>query len=142
MIDPEHSSWFVSINGQPVNENELKASTIQIEERKTNGTLILANVELPGLFTNNGYEGLYCIMEWNEWCMYDDIVKFSEVFSSSLPNEKHILMVPNTENGLGKPIDVTFPAGSLGVRIMDSSSNRLFNELVDVYEDYKKQRQE
>ena len=142
LIDPEHSSWFVSINGQPVNENELKASTIQIEERKTNGTLILANVELSGLFTKNGYEGLYCIIEWNEWCMYDDIVKFSEVFSSSLPNEKHILMVPNTENGLGKPIDVTFPAGSLGVRIMDSSSNRLFNELVDVYEDYKKQRQE
>lgn len=131
---------YISVDGKAIDENELLKSKEQEQEKKVNGTLILANVELPGLFINQGYEGLYCIMEWNEWCMYDDIVKFSEVFSSSLPNEKHILMVPCLNNGLGKPIDVTFPAGSLGVRIMDGSSNRLFNELVDVYEDYKKYR--
>ena len=148
VIDPKRSVWFASINGQLVNRDEIRKTNGQlvnrdeIEERKTNGTLILANVELPGLFANNGYEGLYCIIEWNEWCMYDDVVKFSEVYSSSIPNEKHILMVSCLNNGIGKPIDVTFPAGLLGVRLTDSSSNRLFNELVDVYEDYKKEKGE
>ena len=47
-------------------------------------------------------------------------------------------MVPLTNKGLGGVVNIKFPPGTLGVRLMDNSSNELFNDLVDVYEDYKK----
>ena len=72
--------------------------------------------------------------------MYKSVIEFSEAFSISLPNSKHLLIVPITDSGLGDVIDVTFPQGTLGIRIMDSDYNSLFNGLVDVYEDYKTRR--
>ena len=77
-------------------------------------------------------------MEWNEWNLYRDLQNFSIIFQESIPKEKHLLMVPFTSKGLGEIIDVTFPPGTLGIRLMDSSSITIFNDLVDVYEEYKK----
>lgn len=137
ILDPSSSTWYISVNGKPIDETLIIASKEETE-RKAEGTTILANVELPGLFKEKGYEGTYCILEWNEWNLYYDITKFSEVFQESLTKEKHLLMVPLTNKGLGGVVNIKFTPGTLGVRLMDSSSNALFNDLVDVYEDYKK----
>lgn len=137
ILDPSSSTWYISVNGKPIDGTLIIASKEETE-RKAEGTTILANVELPGLFKEKGYEGTYCILEWNEWNLYYDITKFSEVFQESLTKEKHLLMVPLTNNGLGGVVNIKFSPGTLGVRLMDSSSNALFNDLVDVYEDYKK----
>lgn len=137
ILDPSSSTWYVSVDGKPIDETTINAPKEETE-RKADGSTVLANVELPGLFKDKGYEGTYCILEWNEWNLYNNITKFSEVFQESLTKEKHLLMVPLTNKGFGKVIDVTFPPGTLGVRLMDNSSNALFNDLVDVYEEYKK----
>ena len=137
ILDPSSSTWYISVNGKPIDETLIIASK-EATERKAEGTTISANVELPGLFKEKGYEGTYCILEWNEWNLYYDITKFSEVFQESLTKEKHLLMVPLTNKGLGGVVNIKFPPGTLGVRLMDNSSNALFNDLVDVYEDYKK----
>lgn len=133
------SEWYFSIDGKAVNEKEVNNLLSRVEDRKVNGSLLLARVEQPGLFINNGYKGLYCILEWNEWTMYDSITRFEEVFNTSLPNKKHLLIVPITEKGLGTIVDVVFPSGTLGIGIMvDSNNNALFNDLIDIYENYKK----
>ena len=139
-LDENASKWYYSIEGKAVDEKELNNLMNRGEEKKVAGSLILASVELPGLFIDNGYKGLYAILEWNEWNMYKSVIEFSEAFSISLPNSKHLLIVPITDSGLGDVIDVTFPQGTLGIRIMDSDYNSLFNGLVDVYEDYKTRR--
>lgn len=139
-LDRNASKWYYSVDGKAIDEKELNNQANRNEDKKVAGSLILANVELPGLFRDNGYEGLYCIIEWNEWTMYDDIEKFSEVFSASLQGEKHLLIASVTDKGLGKIIDVQFSPGTLGIRIMDGASNSLFNDLVDTYEQYKKSK--
>lgn len=141
-LDRNASKWYYSVDGKAIDEKELNNQANRNEDKKIAGSLILANVELPGLFRDNGYEGLYCIIEWNEWTMYDDIEKFSEVFSASLQGEKHLLIASVTDKGLGKIIDVQFSPGTLGIRIMDSASNSLFNDLVDTYEQYKKSKKQ
>lgn len=131
---------YYSIDGKAIDEKMLNAQT-QINttiERKHSGSLIQANVEQPGLFIDNGYEGRYCVLEWNEWNMYDTIEKFMEVFSSSSKEKKHLLLVPVNNGKLGNVIDVTFPPGALGVRLVDSNENALFNELINIYESYKR----
>lgn len=141
-LDRNASKWYYSVDGKAIDEKELNNQANRNEDKKVAGSLILANVELPGLFRDNGYEGLYCIIEWNEWTMYDDIEKFSEVFSASLQGEKHLLIASVTDKGLGKIIDVQFSPGTLGIRIMDGASNSLFNDLVDTYEQYKKSKKQ
>lgn len=130
---------YYSLKGEAVDEKKLNAQT-QVNttvERISRGSLILANAELPGLFIENGYEGLYCVLEWNEWNMYDTIEKFLEVFNSSSKDKKHLLIVPVKNGILGNVIDVSFPPGILGVRLVDSNENPLFNELINIYERYK-----
>lgn len=134
------SSYFVAIDGKAVNVKDYNQYARQNEERKTVGTLILASVEFPGLFIDNGYEGIYGILEWNGWNIYHSIIEFAEAFSSSLPANKHLLLIPITESGLGEAIEVSFPPGSLGIRIVEGDNNSLFNGMVDIYEDYKIQR--
>ena len=104
---------------------------------KVDGTLILLSVELPGLFMDNGMNGYYCLLEWNDWNLYDDLTKFKEAFYESIPHEKHLLLVPINEQGLGDVVDISFPIGRLGVRINDHGSISLFNDLVDIYKAYK-----
>lgn len=140
VLNRNTSKRYYSIEGKAVDETELNNQIGRNTERTVAGSLILANVEEPGFFMDNGYEGLYCILEWNEWTMYDSIIKFSEVSSASIPNKKHLLIVPVTDKGLGKVIDVTFPAGRLGVKVMDSENSAMFNDLIDIYEDYKKSK--
>lgn len=141
-LDRNASKWYYSVDGKTIDEKELNNQANRDEDKKVAGSLILANVEFPGLFRDNGYEGLYCIIEWNDWTMYDDIAKFSEVFSASLQGEKHLLIASVTEKGLGKIFDVQFSSGTLGIRIMDGASNSLFNDLVDIYEEYKKSKKQ
>ena len=140
ILNRNASKWYYAVDGKAIDEKELNNRANQDEDKKVAGSLILANVELPGLFRDNGYEGLYCIIEWNEWTMYDDIAKFSEVFSASIQGKKHLLIASVTDKGLGKIFDVQFSPGTLGIRIMEGTSNSLFNDLVDVYEDYKKSK--
>lgn len=136
-INSDVSSWYISVDGKAVNVNDLYTPRDD-KKRKVEGSLIFANVENPGLFKDKGLEGEFYIMEWNEWNLYNNLENFSIIFQESLPKEKHLLMVPLTNKGFGKVIDITFPPGTLGIRLMDSSSNVLFNDLVDVYEEYKK----
>lgn len=136
-INSHASSWYISVDGKAVNVNDLYV-TRDDQKRKVEGSLIFANVENPGLFKEKGLEGEYCIMEWNEWNLYKDLQNFSIISQESLPKEKHLLMVPFTSKGFGEIIDITFPPGTLGIRLMDSSSITIFNDLVDVYEEYKK----
>lgn len=138
VIDYRTSKKYFAIDGKAVDEKEVNNRTSRMEDRKAEGSLILANVEQSGLFLDHGYEGLYCILEWNEWTMYDSITEFMEVFNASAPNEKRLLIVPITDKGFGRIIDVTFPLGKLGIRLMDSDDNAWFNDLIDVYENYKK----
>lgn len=138
ILDSNASERYISIDGKAINQKEVNNWVSRIENRKVDGSLILANVEQPGLFINNGYNGQYCILEWNEWTMYDSITKFIDVFNTSKSNNKHLLIVPITEKGLGTIIDVIFPSGALGIRIMDINNNALFNDLSDIYESYKK----
>lgn len=114
-------------------------------KRKANGSLVVGQVQMPGLFQDRGYMGTYFIIVLNEWNIYDDLIKFGEALVTSAENERRIVMVPweDKEDGryeLGNLIDITLPAGVLGVRFMDiSDHNDIFNELVDTYEAYKKQ---
>lgn len=134
------SSHFVAVDGKAVNLLDYNQYARQNEERKTEGSLIIASVELPGLFVDNGYGGFYGILEWNDWNIYNSIIEFSEAFASSLPNDKHLLLIPITESGLGEVIDAVFPSGTLGIRIMESDNNSLFNGMIDIYEGYKMRR--
>lgn len=142
IINNNTSKNYYSVNGKAVDEKELYNRGTQVINKIVEGSLVLANVELPGLFKENGYDGLYCIVEWNEWNMYDDITRFSEVFHTSLPNDKHLLIVPVTDQGLGEIIDLSFPAGVLGIRIVDAPYNALYNDLAIVYESYKKAKKQ
>ena len=97
---------------------------------------------MPGSFQDKGYNGNYFIIELNDWCIYNDLNKFGEILVSTAEKERHFLMVTwEEQNGaykLGKLIDDTFPAGTLGVRFMDvQDNNDIFNTLVDIYEAYK-----
>ena len=136
VIDYRTSRRYFAIDGKAVDEKEVDNRSGWVEDRKE-GSLLLANVELPGLFLDHGYEGLYCILEWNEWTMYDSVAEFKEVFSDPLQSEKHLLMVPVTDKGFGKIIDVTFPSGILGIKIMDYGDNVWFYDLMEVYKNYK-----
>jgi len=138
IIDRNRSTSFISINGNAIDVKSLSSKKSEDVERTVDGSLVLANVELPGLFVDNGFEGLYCILEWNEWTLYDSIIKFSEIFNLTISGEKHLLLVPIKDNVYGNVIDVTFPSGTLGIRIMECDGNSGFNDLVDIYEDYKK----
>lgn len=116
-------------------------------ERKTSGSLVVGQVLMPGIFQDKGYNGTYFIVVFNEWCLYDDLGKYAEILTTSSDKDRHFIMVPwEEDNGnfrLGKLIDITFPAGTLGVRFVDvSDNNDIFNALVDIYEDYKKQKGE
>ena len=137
VLDRNTSRWFYSVDGKAVKEQDFKKQDSGNDDKIVKGSLILANVEFPGHFRDNGYEGQYFILEWNEWSIYDNLNKFSEVFSTSLPLEKHLLLVPVTNGNLGNVISVTFPTGSLGIRILDWNSDKVFNDLVDVYEKFK-----
>lgn len=115
-------------------------------KRKANGSLVVGQVQMPGLFQDRGYMGTYFIIVLNEWNIYDDLIKFGEVVVTSAESERRIVMVPWEDKGdgrygLGNLIDITLPAGVLGVRFVDiSDNNDIFNELVDTYEAYKRQQ--
>lgn len=111
-------------------------------ERKADGSLVIGVVQTSGSFQDKGYNGNYFIIELNDWCIYNDLNKFGEILVTTAEKERHFLMVPwEEQNGaykLGKLIDDTFPAGTLGVRFMDvQENNDIFNTLVDIYEAYK-----
>lgn len=138
------SKGYIEDNG---NAKLQVLETMPIIERKTSGSLLIGQVLMPGIFQEKGYNGTYFIIALNEWCLYDDLGKYGEILTTTSDKDRHFIMVPWEENNgnfrLGKLIDVTFPAGTLGVRFMDvSDNNDIFNALVDMYEDYKKQRQE
>lgn len=112
-------------------------------KRKAEGSLVLGLVQGPGHFQDRGLTGNYFMVEFNDWRVYNDLNKFSETVAASAEKERHFLMVPwKEQNGvykLGKLIDDTFPAGTLGVRFIDvQENNDIFNALVDIYESYKK----
>lgn len=148
--------WIYSKSGKVIDtkgyiENNGNAKLQVLEnppliQRKTSGSLIVGQVLMPGIFQDKGYNGTYFIVALNEWCLYDDLGKYGEILTTSSEKDRHFIMVPwEEDNGfrLGKLIDVTFPAGTLGVRFTDvSDNNDIFNALVDIYEDYKKHKGE
>ena len=139
-IDPNLSVFYTAINGKAVDTRYIHPEdyTDQTEENIiADGTSIIVQVEKPGLFLDNGLEGSYFVLEWNNWCIYDDVVAFIEEFTASKDLQKHIVLLPFHSEKHGEIIEITLPVGTLGVRVLDYPSD---DECVRKYENWKQSR--
>lgn len=142
VLDADLSAYFTAINGEAVNVRTLNQDAKgqgQYDDKKTiKGGAIMVRVEDPGFFSDNGLDGSYLLLEWNNWCLYDDIVSFREELARSQSEEKHLLLIPyNIDGTYGEVFEVSFPVGSLGVRLVDHSMTDAYDHSVEQYEKWK-----
>lgn len=118
-----------------------KDAELPVEDRM----IIILQVEGYGQMYENGFRGVYTILELNEWTAYDNLDTFQDVLMSSRGKKKHMVLLPLGTKRYGEEsvIEYTFSEEPLAARIMDSQykDGEIRRKTLAKYEEWKKTRQ-
>ncbi|MDE6311321.1 MAG: toll/interleukin-1 receptor domain-containing protein [Muribaculaceae bacterium] len=112
--------------------------------KKSNATQVMGVVETAGSFQDSGLSGVFYVLQFDSWDIYQSLEEFEKVMKSTSSKQRRIIFLPlvNKDGRVtpGEIVDKVFPPGPLGVRLMDSNYDGISEFLEQAFEGYKEQK--
>lgn len=161
-LEEEHKKYFESIKDEfalallkenPFNgsipfkissSNKLTINEITFDKIEEKKSIIIATVKGDeGYFTEQGYSGLFVVLEWCEWDCSQSIEVFSKEFEKRKNSKKNILLLP-VESVDGYDvfkdiIKIKCPKGKLGLHIQEITVSQSYyqDNILNRYNEWK-----
>ena len=130
-------------------DTELSLNGVTLSRVPQKHQIVIGRIEGDkGYLVEQGYTGLYVVLEWCDWDCTQTIDDYSKEFEKQKDFNKHIVLLPvgTDENGNDQfkdIISIDCPSTRLGLRISDSEISELYyqNQIYKRYIDWKSEMQ-
>lgn len=124
--------------------NKLTINEITFDKIEEKKSIIIATAKGDeGYFTEQGYSGLFVVLEWCEWDCSQSIEVFSKEFEKRKNSKKNILLLPvESVDGYGvfkDIIKIKCPKGKLGLHIQEITVSQSYyqDNILNRYNEWK-----